>query len=165
MQKASRTIPPYYRPVIRLPVWTRSIAAASLLLFAALALPALVVRSLQQVAGAFEVRREGALAADSRVSDSDTAMAEETIREALEPNEPYILVDGSSPETGSRYWVRYALAPHPVFFGGKMNETARLRGLKHINIRWVVRCYDLGLAPDLMTRDAFLEEVRAPHGR
>lgn len=142
------------------------LAAALFALFVALAVPVALDGSLDRARLAWHARHETALDARRRCLGADFVDAIESIRRALRPGEPYLIVEGAQPYDSGTYWVRYELAPHRAVFVGwrrDLHRPALLRKLRDEDMRWVVIA-SFRDAPALYDRRALLREMSRPNG-
>jgi hypothetical protein len=149
-------------------VFSRVLAGGALLSFLVMALPQAVRTAWERLSGAVLHARETQFEANARLFGSDTVLAYETIRSALRPAEPYILVDDSPTGSFERFWVRYELAPHPALLAGNINQQSGrkvFRRLASEPVRWVVRCSEPGVLPALAERRDLLGQSRGGDGR
>ncbi len=68
--------------------------------------------------------RESLPAARARLFGAEYTAGVETLRRALPPAQPYILVAGGTLDDGGAFWVRYDLAPRPPLFLGPLDRLA-----------------------------------------
>jgi hypothetical protein len=78
--------------------------------------------SFERVKAAAAHQRETELTAAKRLFGSDFAVGVESVRQALAAGEPYLLIHAGERWTGGPFWVRYALAPRPAVFLGRLER-------------------------------------------
>ncbi len=153
------------------------LAVALAALFFAAALSTALYRAARMLHDQPQLAGETLTAARARIYGPAYVQAIEQIRGAIDPDEPYLLVEAGGPGSGGVYWVRYDLAPRRAILLGRLDEiTPRdLRRQEGANLRHVVVSLGQGPPPVLFDRFAFraLLERRAteaapsqdaPHG-
>jgi hypothetical protein len=140
------------------------IAAVVLAAFLIAALPRAVADSMSRLGAAVLHRHESDDAAASRLFGAETTVALGAIRGALRPGEPYLLLDDGCGY--DRFWLRYALAPHPaLLISHQAKRATRLNLISAAPLRVVVVCNEDGSPPDFYDRKAFLAEQGVLDGR
>jgi hypothetical protein len=107
--------------------------------------------------------RESFDAARARFSGPAYVAAIDAIRDALPPDQPYLLVEGGRPQDGDLYWVRFDLAPRRAIYLGQLDQLTDVRRLRQrfpANVRQVIVAYGPGEPPRLLERYRFVQEVQ-----
>jgi hypothetical protein len=102
-------------------------------------------------------------AARARFSGPAYVAAIDAIRDALPPDQPYLLVEGGRPQDGDLYWVRFDLAPRRAIYLGQLDQLTDVRRLRQrfsANVRQVIVAYGPGEPPRLLERYRFVQEVQ-----
>jgi hypothetical protein len=133
------------------------LAVALAVLFFAAAIPPALQRTCQLLQAEAALAGESLTASRARMYGPAYVQAIDQIRAAIDPDEPYLLVEAGGPRQGGVYWVRYDLAPRRAIFLGRLDElTPRdLRRNQGANLRHVVVALGPGPPPRLFDRFAF----------
>ncbi len=133
------------------------LAVALAVLFFAAAIPPALQRTCQLLQAEAALAGESLTASRARMYGPAYVQAIDQIRAAIDPDEPYLLVEAGGPRQGGVYWVRYDLAPRRAIFLGRLDElTPRdLRRIQGANLRHVVVALGPGPPPRLFDRFAF----------
>jgi hypothetical protein len=138
-----------------------ALAVATLGFYLAVAVPWSLLRSgdeLSQAARSHESRQ----AARLRVHGEAYTRGIDEIRRQLPLDQAYLLVEAGKLRQGGAYWVRYDLAPRRAIFLGRevdLTDPGRVRKRLTANLRQVVISYGPKLAPRLLPRYVFVQEV------
>lgn len=138
-----------------------ALAVATLGFYLAVAVPWSLLRSgdeLSQAARSHETRK----AARLRVHGEAYTRGIDEIRRRLPLDQAYLLVEAGKQRYGGAYWVRYDLAPRRAVFLGRevdLTDPGRVRKRLTANLRQVVISYGPKLAPRLLPRYVFMQEV------
>ena len=144
--------------------WQRLLDAASLGLLASylvVTVPTSLVQAVRHVRDDVHHLRESAVEARGRVFGAEFVAGIERIREALGPDEPYLLIDGGAPQEGAALWVRYELAPRPALFfrDPRADDAQWLRKRIPRAVRWVVVAPGGRKPPVLYRRYQYVQEL------
>lgn len=143
------------------------LALGLLVLAVAAAGKPMVDESLRRVRQARRRAGETSLDARRRLFGTAYIDAVERIRDELDPDEPYLLVEGGERAEGNALWLRYQLAPRPASFLGQIDEiwdAGQVRRRLPGKVHWVIVAQSQTRPPQLIPRHDFLRWLERRDG-
>ncbi len=138
------------------------LAVGAFALFLVAAVPQAVSRATGMLRFADGAGGETFAAARARFFGPAYVGAIDAIRQAIPPDQAYLLVEAGRLQDGDLYWVRFDLAPRRAFYLGQLDELTDARRLRQRlpgNVRQVVVAYGPGEPPRLLERYQLVHEI------
>jgi hypothetical protein len=136
------------------------LAAALALVFFAFAVPQALFRGINMLRSEYYLTGETLTAARIRFYGAPYVQAIDQIRQALDPDEDYLLIEAGGAKQGGVYWIRYDLAPRRAVLLGRIEDiTPHLVRSAPSTLRHVVVAFDPGEPPRLFDRHTFLTQL------